>query len=1067
MIGKLIDYSLHNKLLVLVMTVLVMTAGYYTYRQLPVDAFPDVSPNLVQVFTVTEGLAPEEVEKYVTYPVESAMTGLPGIEEVRSISNFGLSVVSIYFEDEMDIYFCRQLVGERLTEAREQIPEGFGDPEMGPISTGMGLILYYYLEDTTGEYSLTELRTIQDWIIKFNLQTVPGVTEVLGIGGYEKQYQVRVRPDALVRYGLTIQEVIERIEGNNLNVGAQFIERAGEQFVVRSVGLARAVEDLKSIVVKTEDGTPVYLRDVADVEIGGAIRRGLQTRNGEEEVISGMVIQLYGANASTVIERVELKLAEVQKALPEGVRIVPYYQQKELVANSVETVTDALLQGIVLVTLVLLIFMGGFRPSIVVAASIPFSVLFATLAMGWFDISANLMSLGGLAIAIGMMVDGAVVMVENVDRMLRQADPNESRREIVARACREVGRPIAFAVTIIIVVFLPLFTLQGVEGKTFRPLAYTVALAMFGSLIFSLVVAPMLSHLLMRRPRRLRGKAPGPLSRLRERLFKKQGEDHSKGASTKETHEATEPVQDNILVRALLWVYSPVVGFFVRQRWAAVVLALALLAGGALIFPRLGMEFTPRLAEGDIMINATMAPSTSLSESKKMTMLMERRVLQIPEVAEVVTRVGRGEVGAHSAPINVIHSNVILKPVSQWPDPEQNQRYVENKIRAVLKDFPGMATNITQPIQLTVDEMVGGVKAELAIKLFGNDLDTLKTKADLIVAEIRQIEGAADVQAAQMVGAPQLVIRPDREAIARYGINLSTVQETIRAAVGGVSAGQIFEGIRRFDIFVRFVKDARWTPEAISHILIKAPGGALVPLDQLATIEEIVGPLQITRENAQRFITVQCNVVGRDIGTFVEDAQKIVDEKIELPPGYFVTWGGQFELAQQANKRLAIVVPITLLLICLMLYSSFGILRNALLILLNIPLALVGGVAALWLSGLNLSVPASVGFIALFGIALENGMVLVTYLNQLLRDGVPIDEASIKGACLRLRPVLMTALTTALGLIPLLFSGGTGSEVQRPLATVVVGGLVTSTILTLLVIPALYKWFAVKVEKEI
>jgi cobalt-zinc-cadmium resistance protein CzcA len=1020
MISKLIDTALRARLLVVVLVLLVMGAGYWSYRELPVDAFPDVSPNLVQVFTVTEGLAPEEVERYVTYPVESAMTGLPGITEIRSISNFGLSIVSVYFEDGMDIYFTRQLVDERLQKAREQIPEGFGDPQMGPISTAMGLILYYNLEDTTGRYSLTELREMQDWIIKYQLQTVPGVTEVLGIGGHEKQYQVNVDPQALLRYDLPLSAVVTRIEENNLNVGAQFLERHGEQLVVRSEGLAHGVGALADIVVKTEDGRPVYLSDVAEVKVGGAIRRGLQTKNGREEVVSGMVIQLYGTNASTVIRRVERKLAEVQKALPDGVRIIPYYEQSELVEGAVSTVRNALLQGIGLVALVLLVFMGGVRPAVVVALSIPFSVLFATLAMGHFDISANLMSFGGLAIAIGLMVDGAIVVVENVDRTLREAHSGEPRRHVVARACREVGKPILFAITIIIVVFLPLFTLEGVEGKTFRPLAHTVALAMLGSLAFALVAAPVFADLIMRRPARGGGRAAG------------------------------------WLVRA----YRPVVRFFVRRRWAAVSLAAVLVAAGALVFPRLGSEFTPRLNEGDIMINGTMAPSIALSESKQMTLRMERRVLALAEVSKVVTRIGRGEVGAHSAPINLIHSFVVLAPRSEWPDPDKTQPEIEDDIRHALEGFPGMAFNITQPIQLTVDELIGGVQAELAVKLFGDDPRTLERKAHEIAALLRDVPGAADVQAAQMVGAPQLRIRPDREALARYGVNLAEVQQTIRTAIGGVQAGQVFEGTRRFGIYVRYQEPFRDTPEDVERLLVTAPDGKRIPLSDLATIETLVGPRQITRQDTQRFITVQANVVDRDIGSFVEEARAAVDGRIDLPPGYLVTWGGQFELARQANARLALVVPITLGLICLLLYASFRSLGNTALILLNIPLALVGGVIGLWLFGENLSVPASVGFIALFGIALENGMVLVTYLDQLRREGRSVDEASVEGAMLRVRPVLMTAVTTSLGLIPLLLATGTGSEVQRPLATVVVGGLVTSTALTLLVLPALYKWFA-------
>jgi cobalt-zinc-cadmium resistance protein CzcA len=1030
MIERVIGFGLRNRLLIAVVAVLVMAGGYYTYTRLPVDAFPDVSPNLVQIFTVTEGLAPEEIEKFVTYPVEASMTGLPGVERIRSVSNFGLSVVNVYFKDNMDIYFARQLVNERLQEARDQIPEGFGEPEMGPISTGMGLVLFYYLEDTTGQYSLEELRTMQDWLVKFHLQTVPGVTEVLGIGGFEKQFHVVVHPEELLRFDITLGELIERVTANNLNVGAQFIEKNAEEFVVRSVGLATNMEDLRSIVIKTDDGRPIYLDDLADIAIGGAIRRGVQTRNGTEEVVAGMVIKLFGTNSSTVIADVEDKLEDINRILPEGVRIVPYYEQKSLVAAAVKTVTNALIQGIALVALVLLVFMGGLRPSIVVAISIPFSVLFAFLLMGRLGISANLMSLGGLAIAIGMMVDGTIVMVENVDRMLRQARPTDSRLHIIDRACREVGRPIIFAITIIIVVFLPLFTLQGVEGKTFRPLAYAVSLAMLGSLVFALTLAPPLAHVMMRRP---------------------------KGAG--------EGKSEAWVVRTLLTVYQPIVRFFVRRRLAAVGLAGILLVVGAFIFPRLGSEFTPKLREGTIVVRLTMAPSISLKESTRTTLIVERRLMKIPEVRQVVSRIGRGEVGAHTDPINSAEMYVILAPKSEWRT-AKDQEGIEEVIREELGDVPGVLVNLTQPIEMTVDELLEGVRAELAIKLFGEDLDVLKETADDVAAVIRTVRGAADVQVDQVSGTPQLLIRVDRQAIARYGVNVADVQHVARAAIGGDVAGQIFEGIRRFDILVRYEPEARSDADAVRHLLITTPDGARVPLDELATVEEIVGPRQITRENNQRFITIQCNVVDRDIGTFVEEAQAAIDDRTDLPAGYLVTWGGQFRLQQEANKRLSVVVPVTLLGIFLLLFSSFQSLRNALLILLNIPLALVGGIAALALTGQNLSVPASVGFIALFGIALENGMVLVTYLNQLLGEGMDLDEASVHGACLRLRPVLMTAATTALGLIPLLLATGTGSEVQRPLATVVIGGLVTSTLLTLVVIPALYKWFSVVPERE-
>ncbi len=861
--------------------------------------------------------------------------------------------------------------------------------------------------------------------MKFNLQTVPGVTEVLGIGGQEKQYQVIVDPEALLRYGVTLAEVIERVESNNLNVGAQYIEQNGEEFVVRGVGLATSIDDLNSIVIKANDGRPIYLRELAEITTGGAIRRGLQTRNGEGEVVAGMVIKLFGTNSSTVIEAVELRVVEINGMLPDGVRIVPYYQQKELVESAVHTVRMALLQGIGLVVLVLLIFMGGIRPSLIVACAVPFSVLIATLGMGWLGLSANLMSLGGLAIAIGMIVDGTIVMVENTDRLLNEADESEPRHRVIARACREVGRPVAFAIAIIVIVFLPLFLLQGVEGKTFRPLAFTVSMAMAGSLIFALTAAPVLAVLLMRHP-----KKPG---------------------------SGREP----LVVRVLLVPYKPLVGFFVRMRWAAVVLAVLMLLTGAILFPRLGSEFTPELNEGTIVVRLTMAPSISIEDSRDNALRIERRLLSVPEVTGVTSRVGRGEIGAHADPVNSAEMFVLLTHPTEWRHP-RDQEWVEGQLREAIGDPPGILVNFTQPIEMSIDELLEGVRAELAIKLFGDDLDTLRLEAEEVAAVVRSVRGATDVQVDQVSGAPQLVIKVNREAIARYGVNVRDVQETLEAAVGGHTAGEIFEGVRRFEILIRYPARARSTPEQIAKLLIPGPQGERIPLADLATITTVVGPRQITRENSQRFITIQCNVTDRDIGSFVAEAKRALDDDMDLPPGYLVTWGGQFRLQQQANARLAVVVPITLLMIFILLYASFGSLKNTLLILLNIPLALVGGVVALWISGQNLSVPASVGFIALFGIALGNGMVLVTYMNQLVRDGMSVSEASVRGACLRVRPVLMTAATTALGLIPLLFARGTGSEVQRPLAAVVVGGLVTSTVLTLLVIPALYKWFATR-----
>ncbi len=943
---------------------------------------------------------------------------------VRSVSNFGLSVVNIYFKDGVDIYFARQLVNQRLQEAREKIPKGFGEPQMGPISTGMGMVLFYYLDDETGRYSLEELRSIQDWLIKFQLQTVPGVTEVLGIGGYEKQYHVVIEPDALLRYDLTINDLIEKIRANNLNIGAQFIEKGAEEYIVRSLGLASSADDLKDIVLKSFDGIPVYLKDVAQIEVGGAVRRGLQTRNGTGEIVAGQVIKLFGENSSRVIQHVEERLEKINKILPPGVKIVPYYDQKSLVDACIGTITSALLQGIGLVVLVLFAFMGSVRPSLVVALSIPFSVLFAFILMKYFGLSANLMSLGGLAIAIGMMVDGAIVMVENVDRAFHSKVGTTSRRRLVIDACSVVGKPIVFAISIIIIVFVPLFTLHGVEGKTFRPLAYTVAMAMSGSLVFALLLAPVLSYLVMR--------------------------PSSGGWVTNLSQGTIGRLQDG---------YRPVVAFFVGHRMIATGIALILMICGVLVLPRLGSEFTPRLQEGSIILRLTMAPSISLKESKRVTMLVEKRIMKVPEVKEVVSRIGRGEVGAHTDPINSAEMYIVLRPKEQWRS-AKTQGKITEVIRREIGEVPGVLMNFTQPIEMTIDELLEGVRAELAIKLFGDDLALLKKGADEIAGIVRKVHGAADVQVEQVSGTPQLLIRIDRKAIARYGINVSDVQEVIRAAVGGEIAGQIFEGIRRFNVVARYAPKYRASKEVIGNILISAPGGLKVPLSQLAEIQEVIGPRQITRENSQRFISIQCNVLGRDIDSFVKDAQRAIDKEVSLPSGYLVTWGGQFKLQQEANKRLGLVVPVILLAVFVLLYSSFNSVKNTLLILLNIPLALVGGVLGLWIAGEHLSVPASVGFIALFGIGLQNGMVFVNYMNQLVKEGLSVDEASINGALMRLRPVLMTACTTALGLIPLLLSHGTGSEVQRPLATVVIGGLMTSTLLTLLVLPALYKWFA-------
>lgn len=1032
MIDKLIDFALRQRLLVVVVAAVVLGAGSWAYTRLPVDAYPDISPALVQVFTETEGLAPEEVEQLVTYPVEVAMNGLPGLDRIRSVSNFGLSVINVYFEEGTDIYFARQLVNERLQEAREQIPEGLGDPRMGPISSGLGQILFYYLDDDTGTYTLEQLRTTQDWIVKRNLQTVRGVTEVLSIGGQVKQYQVVVDPGSLRKYDLSLHDVLEAVEANNLNVGASFLEVAREEYIVRSVGLAETLGDLGNITIVTRGGTPVRVADVARVEIGPEIRRGLVTRNGEGEVVVGFVLKLLGTNTSTVIDRVEDRLDQIRTALPEGVRLVPYYEQSGLIGRATGTVTTALWQGLILVVAVLALFLGNLRSSIIVALSLPFSILLTFLLMLQFGISANLMSLGGLAVGIGMMVDAAIVVVENIFRWLKDdPDPDEPKVHLVSRAAKEVARPVFFAISIVIVVFLPLFTLQGVEGTMFRPLAYTIALAMVGSLLFSLTLAPVLAQHLLKR------KIVG------------------------EGTDAPEGSPDSEEVRIVKWAqarYRPLLLWALDHRSPVILGTAALMAVGLGVFPFLGTEFIPTLNEGTLLVRATMAPSIALTESTATVTRLEEQFLTFPEVTQVVSRIGRGEVGAHADPVNNAEIFVDLKPDDEW-ETAQDREALVSAMQERLEEVPGVQLNFTQPIAAAVDELLTGIKAQIAVKLFGDDLDVLLEKANEIAGVLSEVDGASEIQVDQVSGQPQLRIHLDRGALSRYGIPVASVQEVVRAAIGGASAGQLFEGERRWTIQVRYTEEERARPSHVRALLIDAPDGTRVPLDQVATIESIIGPRQISREDNQRYITIQLNVRGRDIGSFVEEASSTISTQVDLPPGYLTTFGGQFELAQAANRRLAVVIPITILLIFGMLFASFNSIKEALLIILNIPLALVGGLVALLVTGQALSVPASVGFIALFGIAVENGLVLITYFNQLhTQEGLSIREAVERGSMLRLRPVLMTAVTTTLGLIPLLLATGPGSEVQRPLAIAVVGGLVTSTALTLLVLPVLYGW---------
>jgi len=1028
MLNRIVEVSLAQRFLLSMLTAALVGFGIYSTLQLNVDAFPDVTNIQVQINTASPGLAAVEVEQLITFPIETVMNGLPDITEVRSISKTGLSVVTVVFEEGVDLYFARQLVLERLQVARERIPPGLGDPEMGPITTGLGQIYKYMLK---GEgFSAMELRTLNDWVVKFQLRTVPGVTDVLSFGGEVRQYQVRVDPNLLLSHGLTLGDLRDAIEANNSNAGGWYLEGAEQQVVVRGVGLVeggtQGLTDIANIVLASRDGTPVFIRDVADVAYGPEIRQGAVTLNGEGEVVMGIVLQLKGANTSRVIDGVREKVEQIQSALPEGVEIVPIYDQSSLVDKAVDTVTEALSEAAVLIVIVLFVFLWNVRSALVVVVSIPLSMLIAFIMMRWYGLSANLQSLGGLAIGIGMMVDGSVVVVENVVRHLAEpVDEDESLPLRVLRATQEVAQPVFFAVLIIVVVFLPLFTLEGVEGKLFSPMAFTIAFAMLGSLFVALTIVPVLCSFLF-------------TGRFDE--------------------------SDPFLIRALKRVYRPALGYALRHRAIVVASAVAALVASLATLPFLGTEFVPELDEGTMTIRVTMNPSISLPESKRIGARLEKRLLRYPEVTYALSQIGRAELGGDPEPISNNEIFVGLKPQSEWTTARTREELIRI-LDADLSEHPGLLLNFSQPIATRVDELLSGIKAQIAIKLFGEDLAVLEEKGAEIEAVVRQVAGASDVQLEQISGEAQLVVRADRDALARHGLNVADVMEIVSTAVGGEAVTQVIEGQKRFDVYLRMAYEHRRDPDAIGRLWIATPAGARVLVSEVADIRLVEGPPTVSREDAQRRVVVQCNVRGRDMGGFVEEARQAVRDRVQLPPGYFVTWGGQFENQQRAQATLVVVVPVCLGLIFLLLHLSFGSVKNALLIIMNVPFALIGGIFALAITGQYLSVPSSVGFIALFGVAVLNGVVMVSYFNQLVRDGLTLDAAVERGAMLRLRPVMMTATVASLGLIPLLLSTGIGSEVQRPLATVVVGGLVTSTLLTLLVLPALYRFFATEPER--
>jgi cobalt-zinc-cadmium resistance protein CzcA len=1014
MTDNFIAYCYRERLLVTVVSLIIVAGGIFALTKLNVDAFPDVTPVQVEIDTEAEGLAPQEVEQLVTFPIENVMNGIPGVTRVESESKFGLSVVSVYFRDDADIYFARQQVFERLSVAKDDLPAGI-EPSMGPITTGTGQIYLYQIVGP-GK-SNQELRTIQDWIVKLQLRTVPGVADVLSFGGDVKQYQVIVNQQALVNYNIPLKTLFDAIQNNNQNTGANFIEHGDQQYVVRGLGLVKDIDDIRNIVLDSRGGTPIRVSDVARVEIGNELRQGAVTKDGQGEVVTGIVLKGINENTKQVIERLNAKVAEINKSLPPGVKIVDYYDQSDLIDHSVHTVTKSLIEGEVLVLIILLVLLGNFRGSLITAAAIPFCMMVAFILMWYSGLSANLTSLGGLAISIGMMVDATVVMVENIYRHLEE-HREHSMRETILVAAQEIGRPMFFAILIIIAVFLPIFTLQGIEGKLFKPLAYAVTFAMFGSLLMALCVAPMLCALWLRM---------------------KSGK-----------------VRVNPIIRFLRSIYVSVLKWTMRHRYITVLIALLLLTWSVADVSLLGNEFLPTIDEGNLLVRVTMPASISLSRATEISAQIEKSLKEFPEVETVVAKIGRAELGGDPESVSNDEIYVRLKPKEQWTTAHTKDDLVE-AMRKKVAGFPGVEFNFSQVIQTRNDELISGINSQIAVKVFGEDQDSLRKLAEQVRDAMSHIRGVKDLAVEQVAGEQHLEIALDRAELARYGLNVSDVLEAAKIAIGGDEATQVLEGQRRFAIFVRLDEDYRNQVEKLSNILIAAPVGGRVPLGQLATFKLSSGDAVVSRENALRRVVVKCNVADRDIGSFVREAQESVNRQVQPPPGYFITWGGQFENAQQAGRRLAIAIPIALVLVFVLIYACFGSLRNTLTIIFNIPIALVGSTTFLLISGFPLSVPALVGFIAVFGIAVQNGMVMVSYINKLRSNGMALREAVLEGAGVRLRAELLSALIGSISLIPFIISTGTGAEIEKPLAIVVVGGLVTRPI-KIVILPMIYEW---------
>ena len=1028
MINKILSFSIERRGLMLSLIFLIIGLGVWSYQKLPIDAVPDITNVQVQINTKAPGYSPLEAEQRITYPVERAIAGLPNLDYTRSISRYGLSQVTVIFEEGTDLYFARNLINNRLAVIKGSLPEEL-EPEMGPIATGLGEILMYTVtaepgarQDDGTPYDATDLRVIQDWVIKPRLERVKGITEVNTNGGYDRQYHVQPDPTKLLNFGVSLSELKQALMRNNDNRGAGYIERFGEQILVRSPAQLKTVEDIRHVVVKNINDRPVLVKDVAEVVIGKPLRSGAGTRDGKETVV-GTVMMLVGENSREVSERVAKELKSIQSSLPEGVIAEAVYNRTTLVDKAIKTVQKNLLEGALLVIVVLFLLLGNIRAALITAAVIPLAMMATFTGMVQAGISANLMSLG--ALDFGLIVDGAVIIVENAIRRLsiaqRQAGgilPLKERLQVVFEATNEVIRPSLFGVTIITVVYIPLFSLTGVEGKMFEPMAATVIIALVSAMIFTLTIVPAAVATFM-------------------------------GGRVKE--------KESLLISGAKWLYRPVLLLSLKLRWVVLLVAAIIVAVSINVASKMGSEFIPQLNEGDIALHALRSIGTSLEQSIKMQELLEQRLKEFPQVDKVFAKLGTPEVATDPMPPNVADTFLILKPRSEWPQPDLPKRELIAQIEAAVKQLPGNNYEFTQPIEMRFNELISGVRADVGIKVFGDDLDLIKQNAEAVLAVIQEIPGSADARLEQVDDMPMLTVEPKRMAMSRYGLDVDDLQDMISTAVGGGMAGLIYDGDRRFKLMVRLPEKIREDIEALSVLPVSLPDGDYVPLSEVATVELVQAPSQISRENAKRRVVVTSNVRGRDLGSFVEEAQQRIAAQVELPAGYWVEYGGTYEQLQSASQRLSIVVPVTLLIIMGLLVTVLGSFRDAAIIFTGVPLALTGGVMALLLRDMPLSISAGVGFIALSGIAVLNGLVMLSFIREYWHNHGDLHKAIVEGAMTRLRPVLMTALVASLGFVPMALNVGTGAEVQRPLATVVIGGIISSTLLTLVVLPALYK----------